>query len=511
MRYLLCLLLAPAVLAVQCDEARVFLPTNNPAEAVDVSGDRAIVGLPSGADPARVAILEHDGTRWSTVAEIPGPSGTSTAFGRSVAIDGDLAVVSDIFYDQSAQDSGGVWVLEPVGGNWMITGFLPSQLGDVNDNFGASLGVQEVLPMGGRIMVGAPNAGNNDIGLVWVYERTNGAWVQVETLMARSPASLDRFGAALDLDGDQCAVGMGSGRGVSLFHRMGTAWQPLAEFDDPFPNVGSTFGRDVALHQDWLAVAEPHTVGRVHVYERGWLGWLPYQTILPSSSGIGFGSQVEVFGDRLLVGFYGAEHWGQVLVGRGDVYEFDGALWSAVGQLVPSDGRLGHQTGLTGAALGATRALLTRMDSTGASLLSFENPESCTGASVGVSFCPATVPNSSGNLGQLDALGSDRIASDQFVLHATNLPAGKACIAAAALNAAPPFVPPGSQGTTCLGSLVRLPGLMTTDAQGTARFPVDVVAQGVLVGETWHFQAWHRDLNPGGTSNFSGGVEVLFQ
>ena len=33
----------------------------------------------------------------------------------------------------------------------------------------------------------------------------------------------------------------------------------------------------------------------------------------------------------------------------------------------------------------------------------------------------------------------------------------------------------------------------------------------VLAGETWNFQAWFRDKNPGATSNFTDGVSVLFQ
>ena len=30
-------------------------------------------------------------------------------------------------------------------------------------------------------------------------------------------------------------------------------------------------------------------------------------------------------------------------------------------------------------------------------------------------------------------------------------------------------------------------------------------------GETWHFQAWHRDANPTLTSNFTDAVAVTFQ
>ncbi|MEE8467439.1 MAG: hypothetical protein V3T22_03235, partial [Planctomycetota bacterium] len=32
----------------------------------------------------------------------------------------------------------------------------------------------------------------------------------------------------------------------------------------------------------------------------------------------------------------------------------------------------------------------------------------------------------------------------------------------------------------------------------------------VVAGETWNFQAWFRDKNPGSTSNFTNGVAVTF-
>jgi hypothetical protein len=33
----------------------------------------------------------------------------------------------------------------------------------------------------------------------------------------------------------------------------------------------------------------------------------------------------------------------------------------------------------------------------------------------------------------------------------------------------------------------------------------------ILPGETWNFQAWYRDLNPGTTSNFTDGISITFQ
>ena len=32
----------------------------------------------------------------------------------------------------------------------------------------------------------------------------------------------------------------------------------------------------------------------------------------------------------------------------------------------------------------------------------------------------------------------------------------------------------------------------------------------ILAGETWNFQGWHRDHNPGSTSNFTQAVSAGF-
>ena len=33
----------------------------------------------------------------------------------------------------------------------------------------------------------------------------------------------------------------------------------------------------------------------------------------------------------------------------------------------------------------------------------------------------------------------------------------------------------------------------------------------ILSGETWNWQCWYRDANPGPTSNFSDAASVMFQ
>ena len=79
--------------------------------------------------------------------------------------------------------------------------------------------------------------------------------------------------------------------------------------------------------------------------------------------------------------------------------------------------------------------------------------------------------------------------------------------------------PPGSQGTLCLGGAVGryAKQVANTGTAGVLVLVLDLTDTPtpngpvtVLAGETWNFQAWFRDKNPGTTSNFTNGVSVTF-
>ncbi len=77
----------------------------------------------------------------------------------------------------------------------------------------------------------------------------------------------------------------------------------------------------------------------------------------------------------------------------------------------------------------------------------------------------------------------------------------------------------GGQGTLCVGGTVarfqHLAG--QTDAGGSLRHWIDLERMppplGTVVqpGETWNFQVWYRDMNPGPTSNFTNGLSITFR
>ena len=139
---------------------------------------------------------------------------------------------------------------------------------------------------------------------------------------------------------------------------------------------------------------------------------------------------------------------------------------------------------------------------------------------IGTQYCTPGVPNSTGLAGALTLLGSAAAADNDLTLAATSLPPGQFGFFIASFAQAPPVVPPGSQGRLCLGGRIGRDvggGVVQASAQGAFSSPVDLAAlpqpTGTVViqpGDTCTFQAWHRDVNPGVTSNFTGAKFVTF-
>lgn len=139
---------------------------------------------------------------------------------------------------------------------------------------------------------------------------------------------------------------------------------------------------------------------------------------------------------------------------------------------------------------------------------------------VGSSFCTPPAANSTGALGRLTAIGSDRADVGVLELVAGDLPSGQFSLFLASAQQSAPTALVGSVGTLCLATPGRyVSSLGPIDGLGSARLRVDLDAlptpSGPVQanpGETWSFQCWHRDVGVGGaTSNLTEGRSVLLR
>ncbi|MEZ6015669.1 MAG: hypothetical protein R3F49_11175 [Planctomycetota bacterium] len=144
-------------------------------------------------------------------------------------------------------------------------------------------------------------------------------------------------------------------------------------------------------------------------------------------------------------------------------------------------------------------------------------------ADIGASYCSPAVPNSTGAPGEILALGSESIATNNITLSASHLPTNAFGFFLASRMQGMISPGAGSQGILCLsGSIGRYVGpgqIQNTGALGSFELAIDVLTLptptgpvAALPGETWNFQAWHRDsVNGTATSNFTDGVSLTFQ
>lgn len=130
-------------------------------------------------------------------------------------------------------------------------------------------------------------------------------------------------------------------------------------------------------------------------------------------------------------------------------------------------------------------------------------------------YCSPNAANSTGLPGTLDASGSDSVAQKDLTLTASDLPPNQLGYFLASLDQGL-VQPPGSSGSLCVGGDVArlINQAQSSGAGGTfsAKVPLKNIPtdppQKVLTGQSWHFQAWYRDV---GTSNFTDGITILFR
>ncbi|MEM9380168.1 MAG: right-handed parallel beta-helix repeat-containing protein [Planctomycetota bacterium] len=131
--------------------------------------------------------------------------------------------------------------------------------------------------------------------------------------------------------------------------------------------------------------------------------------------------------------------------------------------------------------------------------------------------------NSIGARGRIDASGSLDVASNDVTLIASDLPQSAFGFFLASRTRGFVANPGGSAGNLCLsGAIGRYVGpgqVQNTGATGSFELVIDLAsipqpngAVAALPGESWSFQAWHRDSVIGiPTSNFTDGVRLTLQ
>ncbi|RFC45515.1 MAG: FG-GAP repeat-containing protein [Verrucomicrobia bacterium] len=194
--------------------------------AVAISGDRAVVGAAAeaggattvdgnGADNSKVNagaayVYRRDGTVWSADGYLKASnSDGGDAFGTSVALSGDLAMIgapaeagdgSDPG-DNSESAAGAAYVFERKGAQWVENEYLKAPTPAANKRFGFSVAISGLTAAVGS----RPNAGPDES--VYVFNRVGSAWTAETGLLPSAVSGLIQFGYAVGVSGDVVIAG----------------------------------------------------------------------------------------------------------------------------------------------------------------------------------------------------------------------------------------------------------------------------------------------------------------
>ncbi len=306
-------------------------------------------------------------------------------FGASVALSeaGDVLVVGADGRDGVTENEGCVYTYDRSGTSWVQRG---SALKAGDAAFGDTFGASVALSADGAVLaVGAPGR-NGTKGGVYLFDLTDGAWVQRGSVLEAGDAVAELFfGASVAFADDASILAVGAyGRsdpatyqgGVYLFDLAGGAWVQRGDVLLAADAAeGDCFGIACSLSADGsiLAVgayardAAFDYQGGVYLFDWSGSAWVQRGNVLLASDGAEedfFGRAVSLSadGEILAVGAYARD---DSATDQGGVYLFDwsGSAWAQRGDAaVAPDGAEAGYFGISCSLKGSGRGLVVGSD-----------------------------------------------------------------------------------------------------------------------------------------------------
>jgi len=229
--------------------------------------------------------------------------------GRSVAIDGDVAVVGSWGDDDMGSTSGSAYIYQYDGITWTQKAkFYPSDASD-GDNFGIDVSIS-----GNYVLIGAPG-NNSNTGAAYLFQKPASGWqniAQRAKFTASDGSNGDDFGKHLDISGDYAVITSEDnvqfpGK-VYFFDRPMTGWTNTTETVKLTGHdvvAGDHFGSDVAISGVYAVVGsyDDDGEGSAYLFRRAWV-WMEVCKLTASDGAAGdqFGYSVEIWGNNIIVG-----------------------------------------------------------------------------------------------------------------------------------------------------------------------------------------------------------------
>ena len=174
--------------------------------SVSIDGDYAIIVAryddDNGDASGSAYIFKRDGTTWNEQAKLLASDGAERDyFGSSVTIYRNYAIIGATDDDDNGDESGSAYIFKRDGTSWTEEAKLIASDGTEGDAFGHSVSID-----GDYAIIGA--YGDDDYsGSAYVFKRDGTSWNEQDKLLASDGAERDYFGRSVSISGDYAIIG----------------------------------------------------------------------------------------------------------------------------------------------------------------------------------------------------------------------------------------------------------------------------------------------------------------
>ena len=509
--------------------------------SVATSGVKSVIGAPydgpSGSASGSAYVFETPvGVPAQVTKLVPTDGAGSDQFGISVGISGNVAIVGAWQNDDDGTDSGSAYLFNATTGQ-QLAKLLPSD-GAAGNAFGWSVAIS-----GNRAIVGARSHDGNggNAGAAYLFDATTG--IELARLLASDGAGGDSFGHSVAISGNIAIVGallddgVGSNSGSAYLFDATTGLQ-LAKLVANDQAAEDRFGSSVAVSGE-LAIVGSHldddnagNSGSVYAFDTASGAQLMKLVPDDGASQDQFGYSVALSGRTAIVGAWQNDDLGS---SSGAAYAFDLNSGQQLYKYLPSDGATGDRFGQSVAIRNLTAIIGSPQDDengtqAGSAYRFNAGPDTgkayCFGDGSGTP-CPC---NANGGSGEgclnttgisgalLEGMGFASIGNDTFKLSVSRAPGTKpGLILRGNSQLAGGLGTPVGDGLLCTSGQTARSHAQITSSTGTTTFTdfdgMTFADASYGPGGTTNYQFWYRDPSntcSGSAFNFSNAWTVTW-
>lgn len=298
----------------------------------------------------------------------PTDGGDYNSFGCSMSLYNHTALVG-ARNDDYGFNSGVAYIFQYENGVWVQEAKLLASDGVEGDWFGWSVSLHDDIALIGAF---EDDDNGDSSGSAYIFEKIDGSWVQVSKLLPNDGTEDDWFGYAVSIF-NQTAVVAARGKdfqhdfgAVYIFQQTNGSWLQQAKLMPSDSSPGDCFGESLSLENETLIIGSTAygTSGSAYVFQNNNGTWIQQMKLLPSDGafGDGFGFSVSLSGNNVVIGALADDDYGE-LSGSAYIFQQVDDIWIEQKKLLASDGSGGDNFGFSVSMSGESILIGARQDS----------------------------------------------------------------------------------------------------------------------------------------------------